>query len=377
MFDPFLNIPFFDGKYSYTARKEEIEKAIFNTLNQGVYIGGDAVLEFSKRLANYLEVEHVVTCGNGTDALSIALMALELKAGDEVIVPTFNFVAAVEAIALLGLVPVFVDASADDFNLDPQNVEGLITDKTKAIIVVHLFGGAAQIEKIAQIAQKYKLYVIEDVAQSLGSKYGGRFLGTFGHIGCTSFFPTKNLACFGDGGALFTNDSDLAKKIETIGKHGQESKYEHVRVGMNSRLDTLQAAILNVQLSYIDSDIKKRRRVANLYHHALKSIYAVKLPIEKEGTFHSFNQYNLILQNKKTRDELKLYLHHAGIETMIYYPRPIHEQKAFLRFNVNQHFPFSETLCDTVLALPVSPSLSQVEQEYIITKILNFFAAYV
>lgn len=369
-----IQVPFFDGKRIYASRRDEIDKAISEALADGTYINGVAVKEFSIHLASYLGIENVIPCGNGTDALTLALMALNLKVGDEIIVPTFNFVAAAEAIVLLGLIPMFVDASFDDFNLDPEKIEALITDKTKAIIIVHLFGASAQVDKITEIAKKYQLYIIEDVAQSLGGKFDGSFLGTFGHIGCTSFFPTKNLACFGDGGALFTNNPDLAKKIRILANHGQEKKYKHIEIGMNSRLDTLQASILDVQLRYLDFDIEKRRTIANIYYQELKSISSINLPFEKEKMFHSFNQYCIALPNRDVRDGLMFYLNQYCVGTMIYYPLAMHQQKAFMTYSCREeNLLVSENLCSRVLALPVFPGLTTQEQSYIIKIIKNFF----
>lgn len=369
-----MYIPFFDASKQYFAQKEKIDVAVQRVLSGGLFINGPQVGEFSSGLASYLKIDHVITCANGTDALCLALMALNLERGDEVIVPAFNFIAAAEAVALLGLVPVFVDVCEGNFNIDYFQIEKRLTPKTKAIIVVHLFGAPAEMEQIIEISKKHKLFVIEDVAQSLGSEYKNQKLGTFGHIGCTSFFPTKNLACFGDGGALFTNDDDLAERIKMLANHGQKKKYEHQYIGINSRLDTLQAAILNVQLNQLNGNIEAKRNIAEIYYQGLKDLNDICLPREKPNVKHSFNQYCIALKNQQLRNGLKYFLQKAGISTMIYYPQATHLQNAFSSYGYQEgDCPVSEDLCKRILALPISPSLAELEQKYIISHIWDFF----
>lgn len=369
-----MDIPFFDASKQYLAQKEQIDIAIKKVLDGGIFINGPEVEVFSSKLASYLKINHVIPCANGTDALCLALMALKLERGDEVIVPTFNFIAAAEAVALLGLVPVFVDVCEDDFNIDCSQIEKKLTAKTKAIIVVHLFGASAEMKQINEISKKNSLFVIEDVAQSLGSEYKNQKLGTFGHIGCTSFFPTKNLACFGDGGAVFTNDKFLAGRLKAIANHGQKKKYEHELIGVNSRLDTLQAAILNVQFNQLSQNIEARQNIAKIYHQHLINLDDVYLPIEKPNVKHSFNQYCILVKSQLLRDSLKDFLQKAGISTMIYYPKATHLQNAFASYGYNEgDFPVAENLCKRTLVLPVFPCLTKSEQRYITDHIQDFF----
>lgn len=370
--DPDLRVPFFDGKTAYYSRQEEIDTAIQKVLSNGDYINGSEVTEFASNLANYLDVAKVIPCANGTDAITLALMALGLGRGDQVIVPTFNFIAAAEAIALLGLEPVFVDIDASSFNINVAELEKQITTQTKAIIAVHLFGLAADMYSIMGLAKKYDLFVIEDVAQALGGTYQGKKLGTVGHIGCTSFFPTKNLACFGDGGAVFTNDLNLAKRIKMLANHGQAQKYDHQYIGLNSRLDTLQAAILNVQLRGMDKAIVKRKEIAGRYHQSLKNVASVSLP--KEDRAHTYNQFCILLANRELRDQLKSYLKENGVDTMIYYPKPNHLQPAFTKPGYQLgDFPAAEDTCERILALPIYPNLAIQQQGFIVDLIVSFF----
>lgn len=374
MLDYKIEVPFFDAASQYLSQKDEIDAAIQKVLLKGAFINGPEVAAFSSSLASYLNINYVTPCGNGTDALYLALMALGLQNGDEVIIPAFNYIAVAEAIALLGLVPVFVDVNEDDFNISHLKIEERISAKTKAIVVVHLFGLATEIEQISRIAKKYDLYVVEDVAQSLGSTYKGTKLGTFGHIGCTSFFPTKNLACFGDGGAVFTNDSSLAERLRMMANHGQSKKYEHELIGLNSRLDTLQAAVLNIQLPHLDDFIARRKAIAQRYHSGLSSIEHIRLPRASTHAAHTFNQYCIVLVNEEERSHLMNFLKENGIATMIYYPKPIHLQKAFLKYRDSQiNLSVSEDICTRILALPIFPTMNEVQQDYIIENIKIFF----
>ncbi|WAC41461.1 DegT/DnrJ/EryC1/StrS family aminotransferase [Pedobacter sp. SL55] len=368
-----VKVPFFDAAQLYSANKAELDGIVLKVLSDGAYINGPEVGRFANQLADYLNVNHVIPCGNGTDALCLALMALGLNQGDEVIVPTFNFIAAAEAVAFLGLTPVFADVSPEDFNITAKNIEEKISNKTKAIIVVHLFGAAADMEPILTLANQHQIFVIEDVAQALGSEYNGEKLGTFGAIGCTSFFPTKNLACFGDGGATFTRDQFLANKLKMLANHGQQKKYDHQYVGVNSRLDTLQAAILSHQLAQLDVNIEKRIALAQRYNEGLKSL-DIGISVKREYTKHSFNQYCIVLKSSRQRDQLKAYLADQDIATMIYYSQPNHLQQAFssLGYKVGD-FPVAEDLCGTVLALPIA-HLSITQQDDVIAHINAFFA---
>lgn len=373
MLDFKVKVPFFDASQLYKTDKAVLNEVIQKVLIEGTYINGPEVNTFSDNLANYLNISHVIPCGNGTDALCLALMALGLNKGDEVIVPTFNFIAAAEAVSFLGLVPVFADVSAEDFNITAENIEEKITSKTKAVIVVHLFGASADMQSIADLANKHQIYVIEDVAQALGSEYKGEKLGTFGTIGCTSFFPTKNLACFGDGGAVFTNDYSLGKKLKMLANHGQQKKYEHQYVGINSRLDTLQAAILCQQLTKLDLNIENKIASAQRYKVGLKSLN-ITTPQKREYTKHSFNQYCILLQTSKERDQLETYLRDQSISTMIYYSKPNHLQEAFssLGYKIGD-FPIAEDICSRVMALPIA-NITIEEQDHIINHIKSFFA---
>lgn len=372
-----LTIPFFDAAHNYTLHKDELDKAIQHVLNGGQYINGTDVNVFTEALKSYLNTSYVVSCANGTDALQLALLALDLKPGDEVIIPTFNFIAAAEVVALLGLIPVFVDLLENDFNADYAQLHSIITARTKAIIVVHLFGAPANLDFVLEVASKYNLFVIEDVAQSLGSNFKSKKLGTIGHIGCTSFFPTKNLACFGDGGATFTSSEFLATRMKMIANHGQVKKYDHQLIGLNSRLDTIQAAILNVKLKYLDLEISQRRHLAKRYFEALCEVKNLILPIEKSDTFHTFNQYCILLASESERNLLKLFLEENSVQTMIYYNKPTHLQVAFLNYGNNVgNFSRAEDICKRVLAIPLRPSLSFESQDYIIKLILGFFKRY-
>ncbi|WP_461791435.1 DegT/DnrJ/EryC1/StrS family aminotransferase [Pedobacter sp.] len=367
-----IKVPFFDASANYISNRLQIDEAVKKVLESGSYINGPEVGLFADSLANYLNVDHVVPCANGTDALCLALMGMDLKRNDEVIVPAFNFIAAAEAIAFLGLVPVFADVDSHHFNICAKSIEEKITSKTKAIIVVHLFGGAASMDDIIRVANQHQIPVIEDVAQSLGSEYGEKKLGTFGTIACTSFFPTKNLACFGDGGAVFTNNEKLAHKVKMLANHGQQQKYVHKYIGVNSRLDTLQAAVLLCQLNTLDQDIEHRRTLAKRYANGLCDL-TILLPEETAGIKHSYNQYCIQLSDFQQRDDLKKYLMDQGISTMIYYSQPNHLQEAFGSFGYKAgDFPVAEQLCNKVLALPVSPSLTFEHQDYIIEQIKRF-----
>jgi UDP-2-acetamido-2-deoxy-ribo-hexuluronate aminotransferase len=365
------NIKMADLHGQYLKIKPEIDSAIQEVLTSTAFINGPQVKEFNNNLASYLGARHVVGCANGTDALQIAIMALDLKPGDEVISPDFTFIATVEVVALLGLVPVIVDVDPVTFTIDPDKIRKAITSKTKAIIPVHLYGMCANMGEILSIAKENNLAVIEDTAQAIGGnyfdeKYKGK-AGTIGTIGCTSFFPSKNLGCFGDGGALITNDDQLAERIRCIANHGAKVKYYHDEIGVNSRLDTLQAAILNVKLRHLNEYAKARQRAANFYDSQLAGIERVITPTTPSYTDHVFHQYTIKIDGD--RDALKNYLAKQDIPTMIYYPVPMHRQKAF---NVKGNFPVSDALAKSVLSLPMHTELTTDEQDYICDKIQAF-----
>ena len=315
----------------YEKIKTDIDHAIFNVIENAQFINGPQVTSFKEELENYLDVKHVIPCANGTDALQIALMALGLKPGDEIITPSFTYIATTEVIALLGLKPVFIDVNPDTFCIDPSKIIDAVTPATKAIVPVHLYGQAAPMNEIMEIAEKYNLFVIEDNAQAIGCEYeltNGKSVktGTIGHIGCTSFFPSKNLGCFGDGGAIFTNNDELAIKLKMISNHGQSKQYHHDIVGCNSRLDNIQAAILRIKLRNLDKYNEARNRVAEYYDRCFKDIKQIKTPKRAEKSNHVFHQYTLILDGID-RNELRSFLAEHEIPSMIYYPIPAHRQK--------------------------------------------------
>lgn len=364
------SIQMVDLKGQYARIKPEIDQAIAEVINDTAFIQGKQVKTFEKQLAQYVGTQHCISCGNGTDALQIAFMALGIGAGDEVIVPAFTYIATVETAALLGIKTVLVDVREDTFNIDPSQIEKAITDKTKAIVPVHLYGQCVDMEHIIQIAQQHNLYVIEDAAQAIGSVYtfadgSAAQAGTMGTIGCTSFFPSKNLGCFGDGGALFTNDGVLAQKIRMIANHGQAQKYLHSIIGMNSRLDTLQAAILSVKLKYLDRYTVARQKVAAFYDQNLNADQYV-IPSRDAHSSHVFHQYTIKLKNGN-RDLLKSQLQEKGIPSMIYYPLPVHFQEAFKDLGYKEgDFPVAEKLCKEVLSLPMHTELSEDQLAYIV-----------
>jgi UDP-2-acetamido-2-deoxy-ribo-hexuluronate aminotransferase len=355
----------------YLKIKPEVDAAIQDVLTSTAFINGPQVKEFSNNLASYLGVKHVIACANGTDALQIALMALDLKPGDEVISPDFTFIATVEVIALLGLVPVIVDVDPVTFTIDPEQIQKAITPKTKAIIPVHLYGLCANMGEILTLAKKHNIPVIEDTAQALGANYSDKNYkgksGTIGAIGCTSFFPSKNLGCFGDGGAMMTNDDHLAERMRSIANHGAKIKYYHDEIGVNSRLDTLQAAILNVKLRHLDSYASARQRAAIYYNSRLADNEHLTTPSIPSYTDHVFHQYTIKIDGD--RDALKNYLTNNGIPTMIYYPVPMHGQKAF---HAKGRFPVSDILAKTVLSLPMHTELTTEELDYICDKVIAF-----
>ncbi|HEX8041317.1 MAG TPA: DegT/DnrJ/EryC1/StrS family aminotransferase [Chryseosolibacter sp.] len=370
------NIKMVDLHKQYLRIKDEIDEAIQDVLTSTAFIQGPQVKEFGAALAKYAGAQHVIPCGNGTDALQIAMMALDLKPGDEVIVPVHTYVATAEVIALLGLIPVFVDVLEDSFNIDITRIEKVVTKKTKAIVPVHLYGQCADMEPLLAIAARHNLYVIEDAAQALGAEYtftdGTRKkAGTMGIIGTTSFFPSKNLGCYGDGGAIFVNDEALAEKIRMIANHGQRVKYHHDIIGVNSRLDTLQAGILNVKLKYLDSYTARRNDVANHYDQNLNPEIC-QTPARVKNSTHVFHQYTVKVK-KGSRDEFQKYLTGKGIPTMIYYPVPLHLQKAYRRTGFGEgSFPVTENLSKVVISLPIHTEMEVGELDFICNVINDF-----
>lgn len=372
-----LNIQMVDLKSQYLKIKNQVDSAINGVLENTQFINGEHVKGFQSELANYMGVKHVITCANGTDALQIAMMGLGLKPGDEVITPSFTYIATTEVVALLGLKPVFVDCDPNTFNISIKEIEKAITSKTKAIVPVHLFGQSCDMKAILKIAKENELFVIEDNAQAIGSDYFGlaetKKTGTIGNVGCTSFFPSKNLGCYGDGGALMTNDDQLAEKLRMIANHGQSKRYYHDIVGCNSRLDNLQAAVLRIKLKELDSYILNRRKAADYYDQHLDGVEELSVPFRDDNSNHVFHQYTLKLNDELNRDKLIRYLASKNIPAMVYYPVPAHQQKMFsnipVTFNTMNN---TEWLSERVFSLPMHTELNTKQQNYIIDNILNF-----
>ena len=367
-----------DLKKQYNRFKTEIDDAIATVIASAAFVKGPITAQFEQNLSAYLGGINVIACGNGTDALQIALMALNLQPGDEVIVPSLTFIASAEVIALLQLTPVFVDVDPTSFNIDPEQIKAAITPNTKAIIPVHLYGQCAPMHQIMAIAHQHGLFVIEDTCQALGadliSDDTKKKAGTIGHIGCTSFFPSKPLGCFGDGGAIFTHDIALAKRIKAIANHGMEVKYQHHIVGVNSRLDAIQAAILNVKLQHLSSFTKHRQWVAEQYNVALTDIKGLTLPTKASYSTHVYHQYTLRV-NSEIRDELMDYLKEKNIPSMVYYPIPLHLQKAFTPYTDKKSaLPHSEMLSKSVVSLPIHTEMTQEEITYVTSIIKEFFS---
>ena len=372
-----LNIQMVDLKSQYMKIKPQVDQAINDVLSSTQFINGEHVKSFQNELAAYLDVKHVITCANGTDALQISMMALGLKPGDEIITPSFTYIATTEVIGLLGLKPVFVDCDPENFNISVDEVEKAISKKTKAIVPVHLFGQSSDMKSIMSLAKKYNLFIIEDNAQAIGSDYLGfnqpQKTGTIGNIGCTSFFPSKNLGCFGDGGAMMTNDDELAKKLRMIANHGQSKRYYHDIVGCNSRLDNIQAAVLRIKLKELDQYIINRQKAANYYDQNLKDLDQLKLPFRNLDSSHVFHQYTLKLDDSIVRDELIQYLANKNIPAMVYYPVPAHRQKMFSKIpNSYGNMKVTNWLSSRVFSLPMHTELSTLQQDYIIENISNF-----
>lgn len=375
-----MNIQMVDLKSQYQHIKTEVDAAVLSLLDQTAFIGGPTVKQFETNLAAYLGANHVISCANGTDALQIALMALDLQPGDEVIVPAFTYVATAEVIALLQLTPVMVDVEPDTFLVTPQIVEAAITPRTKAVVPVNLFGQAVDLSGIMQVAEKHGIYVIEDNAQAIGADFvdangNKQKAGTVGHIGCTSFYPSKNLGCYGDGGAISTQDEALAAKMRMIANHGQSRRYYHDLVGVNSRLDTIQAAILDIKLKHLNSYNQRRQEAAAWYDEGFAEITQLTTPRRASYSTHVFHQYTLLVADGK-RDALQAWLQEKGIPTMIYYPVPLYEQAAFKKLAGSIDFlPVTDALCKAVISLPMHSELTQEQVSYIVEQITSFFSA--
>jgi UDP-2-acetamido-2-deoxy-ribo-hexuluronate aminotransferase len=367
-----------DLRRQYDKIKPEVDAAIQEVITGTAFINGKAVQEFQHDLETYLNVRHVIPCANGTDALQIAMMSLGFKPGDEIITPSYTYIATVEVMALLGLNPVFVDVHDDTFNINENLIEEKITSRTVAIVPVHLYGQCANMEQILKIAQKHNLKVIEDTAQAIGADYtfadGTKSkAGTMGDIGCTSFFPSKNLGCYGDGGAIMTNDAPLAKKMLMIANHGQEKRYYHEIIGVNSRLDTIQAAILKVKLKHLDEYASARNMVADAYDAAFEKLPQLTVPFRNEKSSHVFHQYTLKVKDIN-RDELKNFLDRNNVPSMIYYPVPVHLQNAFKHYGYQKgDLPVTEMLCDCVISLPIHTEMDDEQLNYIIKTVTDYF----
>ena len=358
----------------YSKIKHEIDRNVIASIESGKFVNGPIVNRFSDNLSSYLNIRNVIPCANGTDALQVAFMALDLKPGDEVICPSWTYIATAEAAAILGIKIVFCDVDLDTFNTTADLIEPHISDKTKAIVPVHLYGQSCDMAPIIKLAEKYKLKIIEDNAQAIGCKYifpngKTRFTGTLGHIGTTSFYPSKNLGCYGDGGAIFTDDDNLAEKIKMIVNHGEKIKYHHEIIGFNSRLDSIQAEILNIKLKYLDEYNSNRKIMADNYNLAFDVVEEIKIPKVNSNSDHVYHQYTLRILNNN-RDKLKHYLNDLGIPTMIYYPIPIHKQKPYKNKQILDN---TDILTSQAISLPIHTELENSNQEYIIDKVIKFF----
>lgn len=366
-----------DLKGQYEKIKTAIDNGIQSVIDSSTFVKGDTVTTFQHNLEHYLGVKHVIPVGNGTDALQIALMALGLQRGDEVITPTFTFIATAEVVALLGLTPIVVDVDPDTFCMSVESLKKAITSKTKAIVPVHLFGQNANMEAILQIAKEHNLYVVEDACQSIGAEYtfsNGQKVksGCMGPIGCTSFFPSKNLGCFGDGGAIFTNDDALAQEMQCIANHGMTVRYHHDKIGVNSRLDSIQAAILDVKLRNLDSYISARQTAAHYYDTAFANNPLITIPARNPNSTHVFHQYTLKLHSSIDRNAVQEKMKTLGIPAMVYYPIPLHLQKAYKNERYKEgDFPNAEMLSKTVLSLPMHTELDEEQLQYITTNLCN------
>ena len=367
-----------DLKVQYERLRSDIDKAIFSVINSSSFIKGPGVKHFEEELSDYLGVRNVISCANGTDALQITMMSLGLKPGDEVITTNFTFIATLETVALLGMKPVIVDPDPGTFNISVEGIARAITGRTRAIVPVHLFGQCSPMDGILKLAAENNLFVIEDAAQATGSDFifpdGTRKkAGTIGNAGTTSFFPSKNLGCYGDGGAVYTDDDGLASKIRSISNHGMKMRYHYNDIGVNSRLDTIQAEILRVKLKHLDSFNKARQKVAAFYDNAFRECSNLVIPEREKQSTHIFHQYTIRVGNG-LRDELKKYLQEHGIPSMVYYPAPLHMQEAYRHLGYTENdFPVTTLLCREVLSLPVHTEMEQDQLEHITGAVIEFF----
>lgn len=372
--NPLHPIRMTDLQRQYERLRPEIDEAIQRVLNSGIFIGGSEVSAFESELAAYCGVKHVISCGNGTDAIHIALLALELPPGSQVITPAFSYAAVAEVCHLMGLEPVYAEICPDTFLLNPEGLEALITPKTRCIIPVHLFGQVTPMDKIMELAGKHNLFVIEDNAQSIGAEYtsaSGQKLpsGSIGHLSTTSFFPSKNLGGYGDGGAVMTSNDELAAKVRMIANHGQSSKYHHRMTGVNSRLDALQAAVLRVKLNHLPGFISQRRQVAAQYDSLLGDVQGIQIPVRSDSSTHVFHQYTLKVSDHSRREKIISGLSAAGIPTAVYYPMPLYRQEAYAR---DLKLTISEDICSRVLSIPMGTDMDQDQLEYIAEQIIQY-----
>lgn len=373
-----MNIQMVDLQTQYKRIKAEIDSEIEKVIQSSVFVKGGKVLELEENLKKYMNIRHVITCGNGTDALQIAMMALGLQDGDEVITTPFTFVSTLEVLALMKLKPVLADVDPDSFNIAPGLVKKSITSRTKAIVPVHLYGQCADMESLNKLAQDHRISIIEDTCQALGADYyfgnGEKAkAGTIGDVACNSFFPTKNLGAFGDGGALFTNNKELAQTMRSIANHGMSKRYHYRQIGINSRLDAIQAAVLDVKLNYLDQYIRARQTAAEIYDRGLSEVREIKIPARVSYSSHSFHQYTIKVPEK--RNELQEFLLTRRIPTMIYYPAPLHLQEAYQYLGYQKgDFPVAEELSEQVLSLPMHTELTNDQLDYIVSSIRLFFS---
>lgn len=362
---------FCDTKKQYEFLKNEIDFAIKKVLSSGRYIMSEEVFAFEQEVAKYNEVKYAIAVGSGTDALTLSAMALGIKPGDEVITTPYTMIATIQGAVQCGAKPVFVDIDSETFNIDLNKIEEKITSCTKAIFPVHFFGQPVDMKSILSIAQKHNLAVVEDVAQAMGAKFNNHTVGSFGDTGCLSFFPTKNLGGYGDGGMVLTNNEEINDKIKILRAHGSKEKYKHIMLGVNSRLDSIQAAILRIKLKHLDDYNNVRRKNAHKYNEAFKKIKNIILPIEADNSYHVYHQYTIRV---KDRNELMEYLKKNNIPTMLYYPLPLHLQPVFSEYGYKEgDFPMAELVCSEVLSLPISPELEEDDQDLIINKIKEFY----
>ncbi len=372
------NIQLVDLLSQYHKIEDEINTAVIDVIRSGQFIGGEQIKNFTNNLENKLGVKHVIPVANGTDALQIALMAADLKPGDEVITPSYTYIATAEVIALLNLTPKFIEVDPQTFTIDVNKLEEVVTEKTKAIIPVHLYGQCANMQPILDFAKKHNLTVIEDTAQAINAEHyfedgSMKKAGCIGHMGTTSFFPSKNLGAFGDGGAMFTNDDDLAAKIRMIANHGQKVKYQHDIIGCNSRLDTIQAAILDIKLKHLDSYIHARQYAAGYYDAAFQNVDQLTVPFRAKHSNHTFHQYTMVVDTQEHRDGLMKHLNENGVPSNIYYPIPIHKQKGFQQYQVNTDLSLTEDLCSRVISLPMHTELTDEQLDKITNTVINYF----